>query len=214
VSPAPTATPVSRPGSREPGAKGSKPPSGQRFPPCRDMASVLLTLATVMLGCLVPQDFLFSDDPPPFKNSPVTIANPEPPGTTVTLNNGLGGTIACSETFSVSAFDPDLNDPLTVRWYVDYEPTLNPGILRERLLNNLGSPERGPTSLVMDLNAPGNPLAPQGSHVLEVLVTDGLLDEDRNPVAKSEDPDAGVNPSYVDRYVWVIKTVPGDCPLP
>ncbi|HEY8210179.1 MAG TPA: hypothetical protein VIG99_21995 [Myxococcaceae bacterium] len=180
------------------------------------MASGLLMLAAVMFGCLVPQDYRFSDDAPPFKNNPVKIVHPDPPGTTITLNNGIGGGggTACSEDFAVSAEDPDLNDPITVRWYVDYDPGMNPGILREQLLSNVGSAQRGPSSVRMDLNAPGNPLVQQGFHVVEVLVADGLLDDDRLPLPKSVDPDAGVNPSFVDRYVWTVKTLPGDCPLP
>lgn len=214
MSPHPIATPVSCSGARAPGAAGPKSPSGQRFPRRRAVASGLLTLAIAMLGCIVPQDFSFSDDPPPFKNNPVKIVQPDPTGTIITLNNGTGGGTACSEDFAVSAFDPDLNDPITVRWYVDYDPATNPSILREQLLSNVGSTQRGPSTVHMDLNAPGNPLVQQGSHVMEVLVADGMLDDERNPVAKSVDPDAGVNPSYVDRYVWIVKTVPGDCLLP
>jgi hypothetical protein len=178
------------------------------------MASLLLTSLGVMLGCLVPQDYRFSDDPPPFKNNPVKIDLPvEPNVTSLTLNNGVGGGTPCVQDFTITATDPDLNDLITVQWFVDYDPTLNPRYYREFPLPNLGSPTRGPNTLHMDLNAPGNPLAPQATHVLEVLVGDGQI-INRVPQLKSDDPDAGPNPSYVDRYVWVVKTEPGDCQQP
>jgi len=178
------------------------------------MASGLLTAMAIMLGCLVPQDFVFSDDPPPFKNNPVKIVLPvEPDRTTLTLNNGVGGGTACAQDFTISATDPDLNDTITVQWFVDYDQNLNPRYFREFLLANAGSPVRGPNTLHMDLNSPGNPLTQQATHVLEALVADGQL-INREPQLKSDDPDAGPNPSYVDRYVWVVKTEPGDCQLP
>jgi hypothetical protein len=209
-----TATPLSRSRPPDGGAGGPKSASDQRIWSRRAVASGLLTVVGVMLGCLVPQDYRFSDDAPPFKNNPVKIMLPvEPDRTTLTLTNGVGGGTACVQDFTISATDPDLNDPITVQWFVDYDQNLNPSIYRERLLPNLGSPVRGPTTLHMDLNAPGNPLAPQATHVLEVLVGDGQI-VNREPQLKSNDPDAGPNPSYVDRYVWVVKTEPGDCQLP
>lgn len=214
VSPAaPTATRMSR--SPGPGARPvvSKTLKLQRF--CRrwTLASSLLTVLA-MGGCLVPQDYRFSDDPPPFKNNPVKIVLPtEPEGTTITTNNGQGGGSGCSLDFSVFVTDPDLNDPITVQWFVDYDPVTNPSIYREELLNNVGTPVRGPADLRMDLDATGNPLKPAGLHVLEFLVADGQI-VNRIPQPKSQDPDAGVNPSYVDRYVWIVNVEPGDCPLP
>jgi len=167
-----------------------------------------------MPGCLVPQDYRFSDDPPPFKNNPVKIELPvDPDVTTLTLNNGVGGGTACVQDFTISAIDPDLNDLITVHWFVDYDERLNPGAFREFALANLGSAKRGPNTLHMDLNSPANPLAPQATHVLEALVADGQL-VNRDPQLKSNDPDAGPNPSYVDRYVWVVRTEAGDCQLP
>jgi hypothetical protein len=193
-------------------AEGPKPPSGQRFQRHRVMASRLLVLAAVMLGCLIPQDYRFSDNPPPFKNNPVKITSPSPSATTITMSNGTGGTRACVEEFSVNATDPDLDDQLTVRWYGDYDPIVNPGILREQLLSNVGAAERGPATYRVDLNQAGSLFVTPKPHVLEVLVTDGFLDDmDRTPVNRSGDPDAGVNPSYLDRHVWIIDTVAGDC---
>lgn len=212
--PDPIATRVSRSSPRAGGAGTSKPAPDQRICSRRAMASGLLTAVGVMLGCLVPQDYRFSDDPPPFKNNPVKIVLPvEPDVTTLTLNNGVGGGTACVQDFTVQATDPDLNDLITVQWFVDYDKELNPRYFREFPLANLGSPTRPPNTLHMDLNSPGNPLAPQATHVLEVLVADGQL-INRVPQDKSDDPDAGPNPSYVDRYVWVVKTEPGDCQLP
>jgi len=175
------------------------------------LASGLLW-AVVMGGCLVPQDYRFSDDPPPFKNNPVTIVSPPfPEGTTLTANNGQGGptATACRLSFRISASDPDLDDLLTVRWYVDYDR--NPVIFREDLLQNLGSPIRGPAELTMDLGVPGNPLSSQGIHVLEVLVADGQV-VNRQPLPRSSDPDAGENPTYMDEHAWIVRTETGDCP--
>ncbi|HVE87211.1 MAG TPA: hypothetical protein VND93_30355, partial [Myxococcales bacterium] len=160
-----------------------------------------------MGGCFVPQDYLFSDDPPPFKNNPVKIVLPVAPNTTtVTTNNGQNGVtgIACELGFSVTATDPDVDDPITVRWYVDYDANTNPTIVREQLLDNRGGATRPQVTLDMNLNQPGNPLIPAETHLLEVLVTDGVLDNDRVPKPRSMDPDAGENPSYLDRYVWVV----------
>lgn len=212
--PAPIATRVSRSGPGAEGAGASKSAPDQRICSRRAVASGLLSVVGVMLGCFVPQDYRFSDDPPPFKNNPVKIVLPvEPDLTTLTLNNGVGGGTACVQDFTIFATDPDLNDQLTVQWFVDYDQFINPRYYREFALANVGSPTRGPNTLHMDLNQLGNPLAPQATHVLEVLVADGQL-INRVPQLKSNDPDAGPNPSYVDRYVWVVKTEPGDCQLP
>ena len=206
----PTATRMSRqPGAGVPPCT-SNPLKGWHSLPLVAVASGLLA-PVVMGGCLVPQDYRFSDDPPPFKNNPVTIASPFPDGTVLTTYNGEGGptATACRLTFRVSASDPDLDDLITVRWFADYDRT--PVILQEDLLQNLGSPTRGPVELTMDLGVPGNPLSSQATHVLEVLVADGQL-VNRTPLPRSSDPDAGVNPSFVDQYAWIVKTEPGDCP--
>src|SRR5678816_4922006 len=142
--PDPTATSMSRSGPGAEEASAPKSASSQRIWSRRAMASSLLTGMGVMLGCLVPQDYRFSDDPPPFKNNPVKIELPvDPDVTTLTLNNGVGGGTACVQDFTIFATDPDLNDLITVQWFVDYDERLNPGIFREFALANLGSPKRG-----------------------------------------------------------------------
>jgi hypothetical protein len=208
-----TATRVSHPPGPGASPRIRKGPSLLGFPGRWAMASALLASAFAMIGCVIPQDYRFSDDPPPFKNNPVTIKPPPfPAALTLSTNNGQPGGRGCAVEFSVLVTDPDLDDLLTVQWFVDYDPETNPRYYREEPLNNTGTPERGPAELVIDLNAIGNPLENTGGHVVEFLVGDGQI-VNRIPQPKSRDADAGVNPSYVDRYVWIVNVDTGECPL-
>jgi len=212
--PEPTATRVSRAPGLDARPTDLNTPSFQRFSRRTALAWALLVLAPVMAGCLLPQDYRFSDDPPPFRNNPVRVVLPPEPGSiAITTSNGVGGGRGCSLEFVVLVTDPDLDDPITVQWFVDYNKDTNPNFFREELLFNTGSPVRGPARLRMDLGSPGNPLFPSGLHVLELLVADGQI-VNRIPQPKSQDPDAGVNPTFVDGFAWAITVEAGDCPLP
>jgi hypothetical protein len=169
------------------------------------------------MGCLVPQDYRFSDDVPPLKNNQLEIIAVSPAGSsTIPTQNGLppGTGLGCSLNFSVTVADADVDDSITVRWYVDYDPSpgsQTSGFVSAKTLVNRGTALRDPADWTTNLNQPGNLLQVEGTHVVEAVAFDGQLSEpDRTPIAKSVS-DAGVNPSFVQKYVWIVKTEPGDC---
>ncbi len=112
--------------------------------------------------------------------------------------------------FSFFAEDPDINDTLTVRWYVDY-PAAGPYDPDLRLTPNPnGSTIREQAKLTIDLQGalrvPASYLQQPGTHVVEALLFDNALGDGRRPLPFDPGTDGGIpNPSYVVSYAWVVK---------
>jgi hypothetical protein len=118
----------------------------------------------------------------------------------------------CFVTFRVEAEDPDVNDTLISRWYIDYNSTNNPSPYAEAELpyadpSGAGVRQRVPANLTIHLDAVNNPL-PVGDHVVEVLVADGAM-VNREPAPRppiGTFPDGGpiTDTSYVVSYAWFV----------
>lgn len=175
----------------------------------------LLAAGAAAGGCVLPQDTTspFAGPGLPFNNAPRILEAQVTPGRRIVE---LGGGTRCTETFSVLVEDRDVNDSITVRWYIDYQPgSTDPGEVEEFLPT--GTPVRARASkFEANLAAAGSALAVPGDHVVEAVVTDTQFGPNRQP--EPDDaiplPDGGTAliPGYVDSYAWFVKTLPGGCP--
>lgn len=183
------------------------------------LASTLLALGCVICalsGCLLPQEDRVLNFPTQ-RNRPPRIMEELP--TLVPADRLITVEAGCSKLeFAFNAEDPDVNDPLTVRWYVDYPrvPFFVPD--REQVLAVSGRPQRDEkASLTVDLASglelPLSQLQLPGVHIVEAVLFDYHLGPDRKPIAISP-PDAEIlNPSYATSYAWVVN-VSRTCPGP
>jgi hypothetical protein len=173
---------------------------------------------------LLPQD----DTPalPPLKNRPPRIIEDQAvvngsPARQLTIQVGEG---CPSLEFSAPVEDPDIDDQLIARLFVDYEVVsaaeqhkAKPPI-REIILMNQGTPLRTARFEDVNPNAQGNPLGEETTHIVDLLVTDGRIgfpgmQPPKEPVEGYEQLD----PRYSVTYTWVIHTEKANCtstPLP
>jgi hypothetical protein len=173
------------------------------------LAAALCAMA--MWGCLLPQDDHYLDLIPDSRNKPPRILESLVfPDRMVITNNGAD----CSVVFSARVEDPDVGDPITVRWYVDYDPSSNPSYYRESRLANNGKPIRDESAtLTMNIDSLGNPLQVVGDHLVELLVADGtLLNRDPQPRDEPTDGGAPQNLTYAVTYAWFVSVEAGTCP--
>lgn len=169
-----------------------------------------LTATVTFGGCLVPQDDTLLETPT-FLNRAPRLINVNPSFPYIEINDESD----CLLQFSVNVADPDIDQIIRLRYYVDYDPVTAQGFAREFVLSNTGQEER-PETVVFETNvgAPNNPLAePNKIHIIEAIAYDGTLSPTRAPEPLSVIPDGGVNPSYVDVHQWVVSN-PGtvNCP--
>lgn len=174
----------------------------------------LAWVAAVAGGCLVPQDDTLLEGLPDRRNRPPRIVEsqvqpPEP------IIQDFGSAGLCELDFSVVVEDPDVDDLLTVRWYVDYDPQNPTGPYREFQLANNGQPQRGDrATLRISLRAANSPLSAPGVHLVEAVVADTrLVGRDPVPVGRVVLDGGAVllNPGYVVTHTWFVNTVRGDC---
>ncbi|MFN0064494.1 MAG: hypothetical protein ACKVPX_18480 [Myxococcaceae bacterium] len=172
----------------------------------RRLASALLVLSSLVVspGCFVLQDAVYLE----------TLANRPPriveegafPDRRITVPQLPG----CAVNFSVPAEDPDVDDSLTARWYVDYDRDNNPTPFREfPPLPNTGRALRAaPAALTIPLDALATPLT-LGEHVVEVLISDGdvinRVPQPRAPVGVLPDGGRIAQETYAVTYAWFIE---------
>lgn len=174
---------------------------------CRAMAKVLLgTVAALSSGCLVPQEDGVLPQPI-FRNHTPYFVNTSPASAYIETDNCDGTRLE----FRVTVADPEVDDRVTVRYYVDF-PQVNQGPEYEDVLPNSQTETRQRTVDYTPLvNQLGSVLEEPGEHVVEAVVFDGTLSPDRVPLPLEVYPDAGVNPSFAAITRWVVFTV--ECPL-
>jgi hypothetical protein len=175
------------------------------------LACGAVALATLLSGCLVPQEDHILGDLPPRKNQPPQILENllTPIDRFVTVQNGSNCPLLV---FKAPVSDPDVDDRLIYNFYVD--ANLNPGFVKQATLPNGGKPERpDPAEYDVSFQVPG-PLQQPGEHVVEVLVADGpLVNRDPQPrVVTLLDGGTALDPSYAVTYAWVVTVNPGPCP--
>jgi hypothetical protein len=174
----------------------------------------LAWVAWVMGGCLVPQDDTLLEGIPERRNRPPRIVEsqvqpPEP------IIQDFGAAGLCELDFSVVVEDPDVDDLITVQWFLDYDSQNPTGYYREFRLANNGEPQRGDrATLRINLQAANSPLSAPGVHLVEAVVADTrLVGRDPEPKSRVVLDDGGVilNPGYVVTQTWFVTTVRGDC---
>lgn len=158
---------------------------------------------------MVPQDERTLQVPPERLNRPPRIIESlvEPVDRTVVVGGGNG----CRVDFIASVEDLDVDDLLTVNFYIDYDANSNPSFYgQQRRLTNNGSAVRPDTAnLSIDLSTLGadNPLT-VGTHLVEVLVSDGQL-INRSPQPRQLGPDGQTDNTYVAVWSWLVRVEPG-----
>src|SRR5262245_57433782 len=164
------------------------------------LASTLLAFSCatyVLSGCLLSQEDRVLDFPAQ-RNRPPRIMEE----LTITPNRFTQVQLSdpCPELkFEFNAEDPDVDQLLTVRWYIDYPRGFYPN--EQPLLPN-GKPQRDErgsltVNLASSLTPPLNLLQSSGPHVLEAVLYDFHLGPERNPLPISGADGGILNPSYV-----------------
>lgn len=191
------------------------------LPRRRKLASTLLlglAGACALGACLLPQEDRQLNFPP-LRNRPPRIVEQ----TVAPQNRVIEVPVdqPCpSLEFRFLAEDPDVDQALTVRWYIDYH--VFPASIEdaEQTIPANGKPIRDePADLTVNLNSgslnqPRNFLQNPGMHVVEAILFDGRLGAGRLPLPIAPATDGGVeNPSYAVSYAWVVSAM-RSCPFP
>lgn len=171
-------------------------------------------LLTAQTACLIPQDDPILDPLPPPRNRPPRILENlvSPPRSFPAPTFFTGQNCPPIVRFEAIVADPDIDDALTVRWFVDYDPRNNPIVWKEQRIAPSGQEVRTTTSALLELNTATGPLSVEGQHLVEVFVSDGqLINRDPQPLEVA--PDGGIiNPSYVDTFAWYVNIENQVCP--
>ncbi len=173
------------------------------------LASTLLALcwaASALSGCLLSQEDRVLNIPAQ-RNRPPRIMEEllDPKARVMRIPD-------CRDlAFTFNAEDPDVDDLLTVRWYVDYDRTQLFIQDNEQTLQRSGKPQRDdPGSLTINLNSPAlvlpaSQLQTPGPHVVEAVLFDFRLARDRTPLPIPGADGEILNPSYAVSYAWVVE---------
>lgn len=117
----------------------------------------------------------------------------------------------CKREFSFSVEDPDVGDPIRHRWFV-YKPFEQPFLIGGAGFLPGGSSIVRPNKIVAppSLFNSASELMQNGEHRLEVVIADGELGDVDQPLERDPTPlpDGGtvVDKTYIDSYVWIVKT--------
>jgi len=196
---------------------------------CR-LAGPLLWITSAMgSACVIPQNDPVLDPPALILNRPPRILEDQtlgPNGSRI-LRWGLGPhCLPTTLTYKVTATDPDWCDDLHVAWYLDWDPVAHTGSARVATLPH-ADPDAGDPPREDDFAiTPSQDLTP-GTHVLEVLVADDVIQEGTRQINPRDrlmkcfpgtwllpDGGSGTDQSYYATYAWTIVMTPGDCPVP
>ncbi|MCP3143811.1 hypothetical protein [Pyxidicoccus xibeiensis] len=110
--------------------------------------------------------------------------------------------------FSARVDDPDLDDDIRYRWFVD-DVLVADGVVRNTDLEQLRAV---PLSWSEIPRVPDSPLREPGTHVVELIAADAEI-LGREPQPRRPRPDGGGDPTYADSRAWVVTVEPGPpCP--
>ncbi|MET0402184.1 MAG: hypothetical protein ABW123_07250 [Cystobacter sp.] len=173
-------------------------------------------MGCVLGGCLIPQEERYLQTLPTARNNPPRIVeNLVTPAFRIIRAHGAAP--PCALEFSVFVEDPDVDDTILVRWYVDYDPAQpGPPDWEETLLPD-GKVRRDKSVRIQAIfnSAQFSRLNTPGDHTVEVLVADRAL------LGREPQPDTYVlpdgeilrDPGYSVTYAWFVNTVSGgQCP--
>jgi hypothetical protein len=184
------------------------------------LASTLLALcwaASALSGCLLSQEDRVLDFPAQ-RNRPPRIMEELPiDGNRLTIVEQSSDPCP-TLVFGFSAEDPDVDQDLTVRWYVDYPRVPVSAEDREQVLlaNHSRAQRDTQGNLTVDLggvlNLPLNQLQLPVTHIVEAVLFDFRIGPDRKPIPISGADGGILNPSYAVSYAWVVDMRRTTCP--
>ncbi len=157
---------------------------------------------------------------PPQRNRPPRIMEEQPifPKDSLALGRVITVDTDCPTLqFGFKAEDPDVDQTLRVAWYIDYPSYTGPASLEQALSPNGQAIRSDEGSFSVNLGnptlaLPAHLLQVSGTHVVEALLFDGVLDAQRRPLPLDPALDGGIpNLSYVVSYAWVVE-VSRSCP--
>lgn len=167
-------------------------------------------------GCLLPQEDMLLQTITPTNRSPWIREN------RVTLNGAAarvltsGNAPTCSLVFEATAEDPDVDDTVRWRYYVDFSDA-NRAPELEGTFTNTGTAQRAESPKLTVLDIANSPRFQIGTHVVTFMVFDGELGARDGP-GSVPPPDIvpggsdGGNPRYSDTVAWVVTvTNSGQC---
>jgi hypothetical protein len=165
-------------------------------------------------GCLLPQEETVLQTLT-LKNRPPRIDE---------LNTTLNGDLArqlpigngtdCVLQFQALVEDPDIDDLLTARWYIDFLPNDPKPPIDEAPVFPTGKPARLPVTFNRDVK--DTPQLPLGMHVITFMVFEGDLGTFEGPdhvPAPERLPDGGTNPRFTTTFNWAVMVEDRICPL-
>lgn len=168
----------------------------------RSLAALALLLPLSGAGCLIlaPDHYLFNR---PLRVVEARVEPEEARGEPVDdVQVRVRAAHACQPLeFSVGVEDPDLDDVLRSRWFVDGQVVTSADDTRSASPTPLRA--RPFSWTVLPLGR-GSPLASPGPHLVEVVVSDAPL-VDRTPDPRWVGADGEVEPGYSDTRAWVVE---------
>jgi hypothetical protein len=174
-------------------------------------ATCALAVALVLPGCLVPQDDHVLADLPATNHPPRIAEDSVSPARIV--NTGNQG--SCPPlTFSAAVEDPDIGDPLYAYWYAsDLTSLATIPVATASIPNPTGTERRKDAAeFTVNFASSNNPLQAPGVHVVELIVSDGVV-INRVPQPRDLLADGGVGtPSFSSSYAWVVNVTGTGCP--
>jgi hypothetical protein len=165
------------------------------------------------MGCLLPQedtlleDLILRNRPPRIVEDQTTLNRF--PNRVLTVGNGPG----CRLEFEAVVEDPDIDDSVIARWYVDFDtsPEDRQVPVHEEELPT-GQVKRIAAWDVLEVE--DNPRFPVGTHVVTLMAFDGDLGTFDGP-GKQPPPDPvpgvdGGNPNYSTTFDWFVTVDPAE----
>ena len=171
------------------------------FPPLpRRLPALALALLALPACPILTPDNHFQDRAPRLVEE-----RSQPPGHEVRVAAGQG----CAPLeFSSQVEDPDLDDDIRYRWFVN-DVFVADGVVRNTTLELLRAE---PLSWSVVPRSPSGPLREPGTYLVELIAADAEL-VGREPQPRRPRPDGGGDPTYADLRAWVVTVEPGPaCP--
>ena len=181
-------------------------------------AGVVALGALYSMGCVLPQeDTLLQEltrrNRPPWIREDSVKLNGDLPRLVVSGNDP-----ECELHFEALVEDPDVDDTVRWRYYVDFSQA-NPAPEREGIFTNAGTALRAPSAKLDVARIADHPRFAEGSHMVTLMVFDGELGALKGPGSlPPDDPIAGVadggNPRYSTTVTWMVTIKSGACIQP
>jgi hypothetical protein len=169
----PTLTALSQPPARTAAPRARKSPFWNKNRSALRLASALLLVTPQMIACLGPQDDTELPPDPIYRNRrPYLVENLIKP----TVYVETGTTTTCFVDLSITVADPDVDDPIYVRWFVDYDSDAETVHEKEQSIASDGNEVRASAATYrVNPGAVTGPFTDPGRHLVEAVVADGTI---------------------------------------